>query len=131
MDMEYIVNIKEEYDFKLKGYTQKFDGFFIETSRQTIKLGISNGQSCCEDFGYFMSLDDIEEFIGSQIFSIEIVNECLAKDKLRDIYEGGCMFVDINTTVGTLQFTAYNEHNGYYGHEAVVVSEQLNEEVSL
>ena len=34
------------------------------------------------------------------------------------------MFVNINTSNGALQFAAYNEHNGYYGHEAVVISEK-------
>ncbi|MEL3959481.1 hypothetical protein NST17_20225 [Caldifermentibacillus hisashii] len=35
------------------------------------------------------------------------------------------MFVDIITSNGTLQFVAYNEHNGYYGHEAKVISTQI------
>ena len=28
------------------------------------------------------------------------------------------MFVNINTSNGLLQFAAYNNHNGYYGHNA-------------
>jgi len=36
------------------------------------------------------------------------------------------MFVDLKTDRGKLQFVAYNEHNGYYGHEAEVICNQLN-----
>ena len=34
-------------------------------------------------------------------------------------------------TAGTLQFTAYNEHNGYYSHDAFVISNQIKYEISL
>jgi tRNA(Ile2) C34 agmatinyltransferase TiaS len=46
-------------------------------------------------------------------------------------FEGGVMFVNIETNEGTLQFVAYNEHNGYYGHIAKVQSMQLSHEVVL
>ena len=39
--------------------------------------------------------------------------------------EGGVMFVNLETDMGTLQFVAYNEHNGYYGHEAKVQCTKL------
>jgi hypothetical protein len=39
--------------------------------------------------------------------------------------------VNIDTDRGQLQFVAYNEHNGYYGHNAVVVSKQLTHEECL
>lgn len=43
--------------------------------------------------------------------------------------EGGdTMFVNIQTDRGILQFTAYNRHNGYYGHRAVVSCNQLDYE---
>ena len=35
------------------------------------------------------------------------------------------MFVNLETNKGTLQFVAYNEHSGYYGHEAKVQCTQL------
>ena len=44
---------------------------------------------------------------------------------------GDCMFVNVNTTEGLIQFTAYNCHNGYYGHDAVLISKQLNESECL
>lgn len=44
---------------------------------------------------------------------------------------GGAMFVNLETSEGLLQFAAYNSHNGYYGHEAVLISKQLNYEEGL
>ena len=41
------------------------------------------------------------------------------------------MFVDIVTDRGVLQFVAYNIHNGYYGHEAKVISTQLEHNETL
>lgn len=32
------------------------------------------------------------------------------------------MFINVETTRGLLQFAAYNEHNGYYGHDVLLVS---------
>lgn len=54
--MEKILRIEEIS----QDYT---DGYAIITNKQTIKLLISNSQSCCEEWGYFMSDDDLEYFI--------------------------------------------------------------------
>ena len=125
----------EEQTFKLdsKDYTT-FEGFLVVTNKQTIKVGIDSGQSCCEDYGYFMTNDEIDEFIGASLLSIDVVDDCLNKEKLKDLsfdYGGGVMFVNFETDKGTLQFTAYNEHNGYYGHEAVIISNQLTNKEGL
>jgi hypothetical protein len=45
--------------------------------------------------------------------------------------EDNAMFVNVETDRGTLQFVLYNSHNGYYGHKARVVSEQLKREEYL
>jgi hypothetical protein len=39
-----------------------------------------------------------------------------------DLDAGSAMFINVETTKGLLQFVAYNEHNGYYGHEVKLVS---------
>lgn len=128
--MEKIIKITEK-SFNTSKYDD-YDGFIIQTDKQLIKLGISNGQSCCETYGYFMSDDNLEEFVGASLLSLNIVDDCLLPKKLEDdFYEGGTMFVNIETDKGTLQFTAYNSHNGYYSHEAVVISEQLNHDEYL
>ena len=100
----------------------RFDGYVLTLEGGSqVKLGINNGQCCCENWGYLISEDDLSEFVGSEYHGVEVVDTKLAHVEMRDIYEGSCMFVNINTSNGVLQFVAYNEHNGYYGHEAVVI----------
>lgn len=124
--MEKIVRV-EEATFKFSDDDwQTYEGFQIITDKQTIKLGIGNKQFCCEDWGYFITNDDATEFEGAQLLSVDLVDMCLNKSKAPELYEGGVMYVNLETSEGTLQFTAYNEHNGYYGHNTVVVSQQLN-----
>jgi hypothetical protein len=131
--MEKILKI-EECGFKLnEDDCHSYEGFQILTDKQTIKLGISHHQSCCEQYGYFMTNDDLDDFEDANIIDIKIVDECLNVKKLEDMdfYQPYLMFVNIETDKGTIQFTAYNEHNGYYGHDAVVISEQLKHETYL
>lgn len=117
--MSKIVSIKETTFGE--GWSS-YDGFVIKMSDDTdVKLGISNGQSCCENWGYLMSEDNLEQFVGAEIFGISGVGEALDHVEVKDVHEGGIMFVNINTSHGLLQFVAYNEHNGYYGHHAVVI----------
>ena len=124
--MEKIIKI-EETTFKIDDY-QEFDGFQIVTDKQIIKLGISNSQNCCENWGYFMTNDDLQEFKGSTLQDISITDTALNSKKIEneELHEPDLMFVNLTTDNGVLQFTAYNEHNGYYGHDAVVISKQLN-----
>lgn len=131
--MEKILRI-EETNFKTKENDwNSYEGFQVITEKQTIKLGISDGQSCCERSGYFMSEDDFTDFIGANLIDLAITDTCLNTKKLEDeeLYEPDLMFVNLNTDKGLLQFVAYNSHNGYYGHSAVVVSEQLTHEEVL
>lgn len=113
------------------------DGFAILTNKQKIHLLIDNRQSCCENWGYFMSEDDITKFLGATLLGVHITDTVLNS---RDLnlgesgsfsYGGDTMFVNLETSAGLLQFVAYNEHNGYYGHSARVTSEQLNYETVL
>jgi len=127
--MKEIIQAIGEVTFK-DGW-HNYDGYSVTTNKQTIKLGIDNGQCCCENWGYFWTNDNVEEFIGAEVLDVKIVDECLDVHQAPEIYEGGVMFVTIVTDRGDLQFTAYNEHNGYYGHAAIVVSEQLTEEIVL
>lgn len=106
-----------------------YDGYKITTTEQEIYMVISNTQSCCESFGYFWSNDNVQEFVDTELINIAVTDEQYEKSILekRDItlYEGGAVFVDIITNKGVLQFTIYNEHNGYYGHSVKIVSNQL------
>jgi len=108
------------------------DGYIIDTDKQQIKLGIDNWQACCENWGYFMSEDNLNDFIGAEIRSVAVVDtELRSYEELEALYEGDTMFVNIETTNGLLQFVAYNEHNGYYGHDACVISQQVTQEENL
>lgn len=129
--MEKILRIEEATFKKSPEGWSNYDGWQIITDQQTIKIGIQNGQDCCENWGYVISNDNPDEFIGATINEIKIVDTALNAAKAPEIYEGAAMFVNIETDKGTLQFTTYNEHNGYYGHEAVLISQQLNHEETL
>lgn len=103
-----------------------YDGYIIVTDNQTIKMGISNGQQCCENWGYLITNDMIQEFIGSNLLSVTVVDDLLMPVNIDALNEGSVMFINIETDNGTLQFVAYNEHNGYYSHNAVFISRDLN-----
>jgi hypothetical protein len=136
MNKEKIISIKEadftlskeEYAKVSNAILRKYAGFQIETDKQIIKLGISNDQLCCEDWGYLMSNDDFEEFEGSSLLEISITDTALNTKKLekQELSYPELMFVNFATDRGTLQFVAYNQHEGYYGHEVVILSNQIN-----
>lgn len=130
--MEKILRIEETNWKNNKDDWSGFEGFQIITDEQTIKVGVSDSQSCCESFGCIITNDETPDFIGAEILSITRVDTAL---KSHDVFEsldcGDVMFINIETTKGLLQFAAYNSHNGYYGHTGVVISKQLNEEAHL
>jgi hypothetical protein len=109
------------------------EGFNIVTTVQTIKLAIDSFQSCCGNWGYLFTNDSTEEFIGAEVLGLALTDTSLNLQKLdpSGFYSGSCMFVNIETNKGTLQFVAYNDHNGYYSHDAVVISTQLTHETYL
>lgn len=132
--MEKILSITET-TFQNGRWNSNYDGYVIQTDKQEIKVGISNGQSCCEDWGYLMSNDDLNDFIGAELISLNTTDEQLSTVNFdtEDHWssETAAMFVTFITSNGPLQFIAYNTHNGYYGHDAVLVSNQLNHEETL
>lgn len=140
--MEKIISIKEVHNVPgINAWSSKCDGYEVTTDKQTIMLLIENGQSCCESWGYFMSDDFLTEYIGADLHSIKVTDEAL-KTKVYDtdeikhsVNEWGkgtrIMFVNMETSNGVLQFVAHNSHNGYYGHTAYVISDQLTKEEDL
>lgn len=100
--------------------TNRYGGYQIELNDNTkIILGMDDSQHCCENYGYFFSNDNLEFFIGAEVLDVLVVDEQLITIPIKE-YQGDAIFVNVETDRGTLQFTAYNEHNGYYGHEVVV-----------
>lgn len=116
------------------------EGYEIITDQRTLRFVIDSFQSCCESWGYFLTEDDPACFIGAELLAVELTDtnrsnrtfvrgygydeyEVPGDDRQREhLDEGGVMFVDIKTGRGTLQFVAYNAHNGWYGHTARVTS---------
>jgi len=132
--METILEIKDyESDEKYPNVA----GYEVVTNKQKIRLFIDNEGQCCENWGYFWCNDDPQEFVGAEVTDVCLVDGALEKTLLEfhcehhNSEETALMFVNIETDKGTLQFVAYNEHNGYYGHKATVESGQLHEEEYL
>lgn len=107
------------------------DGFDVSTDTQTIKLRMDTDTSCCESPGYFMSEEDTTQFVGARLISVQVVDEALSTVEVPDVYDGGVMFVNIETDKGLLQFVAYNSQNGYYSHPASVTCTQITHEEYL
>jgi len=107
------------------------DGYEIVTNRQVIRMGIDQNRRCCEDFGYLMSNDNISEFEGHYLIDIKVVDEFLNVKDIKHYVNANTMFVNFETSNGTLQFVSYNEHNGYYAHAAYICCLAFNEHTFL
>lgn len=122
--MEKILRIGESIFKENENSLETFIGYQILTNKQTIKIGISDDQKCCEDFGYLITNDDIIDFIGVELYRMT-VTDCSLHNKIIKELEfkeyGDAMFVNFETSIGTLQFVVYNAHNGRYGHNAVLI----------
>ncbi len=129
--MEKILNIEVVSNCKLynkEGNLYYCDGYVIKTNLQEINIGISNGQDCCEYWGYITSEDNFKNFIGAELLSVEIVDGEYKSKKVNlpeDVSSDDCVFVNVQTSEGTLQFVLYNVHNGYYGHSVIISSNQI------
>jgi hypothetical protein len=117
--------------------TDDVSGYEVKTTKQIIKLYISNQQDCCENWGFLWCNDDPQEFIGASILNVSLTDKELNTENLKEVIHDEnfedfmVMFVNIETDRGTLQFIAYNEHNGFYGHEATVECKQLKHKEKL
>lgn len=145
VNAEIILGIEEFEDNE--GFWQK-GGYLVTTNHQEIFFSMDMSPSCCESFGYFISEDDAEKFIGEELLGIEVTDTNrlgtvvfasgwkdtpLHPDGIEVIHldAGEVMFVDIKTTRGIFQLAAYNAHNGYYGHTASITSKQVTTEKTL
>lgn len=111
---------------------RSMDGYLVKTNDHAIRVLIDNGQSCCENWGYFSSDDDLSTFVGSELNDIELTDTALKTESLPedvrgyrdkeqiDVDEGGIQFVTFQTSSGSFQLAVYNAHNGYYGHGILV-----------
>lgn len=118
----------------LCGYSS-MDGYKVETEKHVFYVLIDNGQSCCENWGYMSSEDDLNYFIGSELIEINVTDTALNKKVLTQMDEelinsNEIQFVDFKTNNGIFQLAVYNSHDGYYGHGILVAKDNeilLNE----
>lgn len=101
-------------------------GWLVRTNKQAIRVLIDDQSRCCEGWGYLVSEDDPSSYVGAELRGVSVVDEALRKYEAIDWGPdcGGAMFVNLDTSRGTLQFAVYNGHNGYYGHDVLIESEQ-------
>jgi len=133
-EIEYMENLwKTHKDPHHNNY--RYEGYKIVTDKQVIYLLIDSDQQCSEHWGYISSEDTFSKFIGAELKDISIIDEELMTKKLdkqmkKDLgadsmYDGDAIFINLDTNNGKLQFALYNEHNGYYGHNVKVISNQI------
>lgn len=140
--METILSIEPHEQGDQRGIRNA--GFKVVTTDQEILLLIDDLAACCESWGYFLTEDDTSKFIGAALTNVAITDTnrstrifCTSPEPWEDVPntvyldDGEVLFVDLETDRGVLQFVAYTAHNGYYGHEARVISKQLGFEKIL
>lgn len=111
---------------------REFCGYKIKTNLRTLYLIVNSYKQCCESFGYscvsegvIITEDDIETFLQADLIDLDVSTEnnqikSLLKERF-GLYETiYAVFIDVKTSKGVLQFTLYNSHNGWYGHEAYI-----------
>lgn len=90
-----------------------------------IKFGIRSYQDCCENWGYLHSPDDVQEVVGGRFLSLEEVDNLspAAKEALEceGVHDDSFQAMRLVTSKGTVDFVVYNEHNGYYSHDVILV----------
>lgn len=114
----------------------RYSGVKIITNTQEILLLIDDSDRCCEHWGHLSSHDDAKEFIGAELLSIIETDSELHTKEIKEMEDMNisidcAYFITLKTSKGDLQFTIYNEHNGYYGHDVVIKSTQLTRNFSL
>lgn len=110
------------------GATGNMEGYKIKTDKHEFYVLIDSDQCCCESWGYFISEDDYNKFVGGELFEVNLTDKCLNSKKFEESgyyeEEGGIQFVDFVTSKGKFQLAVYNAHNGYYGHPILVLKDE-------
>lgn len=123
-----IIEISEVFNVEGGSSWHKLDGYRVKTEGHEFLVLISNGQCCCEHWGYMTSDDNLPFYIGAELLSVKATDTALNKAKVDEEAPygfdcGGIQFVDFETDKGTFQLAVYNAHNGYYGHTVRLVKD--------
>lgn len=131
IDNEKIISIEEisgKFAVHRNGVFEECDGYAVTTESHTYSIIIENGQNCCENWGYFSAGGEFSDFIGKKLVKLRIQStesaESFRELDRMEIESSSAEFVDFIVDDGmVLQFTVYNEHNGYYGHDIYVLKD--------
>ncbi len=123
------LNTIKHYTFS--GYKITLEGDYCRPECTEIFIVIEDGQASGEEFGYLTTNDDLSEYIGCTVKSlnaVDVVNGKYLKNTVLPcgVHRSEAVFVNIEVYGNTpLQFAVYNSHNGFYGHQVVISSEHL------
>lgn len=124
---ERILSIRKIDDFSYRNeyFFERMAGYEIKTRYTSVYVLISNTQHCCEKFGYVYTADfDLEDYINTVIKKVVIKRGGFTEDRDR------AEFVDIETSIGTLQFCVYNDNSSYsHGTTVLVVNDSDNNKI--
>lgn len=118
------ISYKDSYHIPGSDRFARYEGVLVEYEDGTANFfGIQDGQQCCESYGYISWQEDTDfnDYIGAEVRNISFVETSGNREFIdwvvdRDIDINDCMFFDVETNKGDLNFAVYNHHNGYYGH---------------
>lgn len=114
--------VKRNLNQYYPGSYDEYAGYEIVTNRHTYHVLIDSDQQCCENWGYMTTLDNPDEYIGAELLAVTTTDDQLATTQIEKSFGeyADTMFVTFETNLGRFQITLYNEHNGYYAHNAIV-----------
>lgn len=127
--MGRIKSIETLHDIEI---TQKpyslYSGYLInlDNDRGCFVL-IESGQFSYENSGYVISTDEPDDFIGAELLNVTLTSKALNTKQMmqeledNEIVESEAVFVNFETSAGLFQIAVYNSHDGYYGHDVVIV----------
>lgn len=110
-DPEIIQSIKQEIIIISK---TQYLGALITTNKRHIYFAIDNEDQCCEKYGFLdWHTEDANDLVGESLRHLKFsYKEDINKyDDPKQTW-----FIDIQCSGFSLTLTAYNAHNGYYGH---------------
>ena len=121
-DLKIIRDEAAEIDDFLDMYNERqdndFNGIVVSISKgRPIIFVIDNQMSCCEKVGVNIACPEglsRDDFIGAMITNVKWGREGRDEDMDYSFSE-----IIIETTIGNLTLTAFNEHNGYYSHDVI------------
>jgi hypothetical protein len=127
---EKILSFEPNYNIgDFNSYTEELDmecdypthiGLLITTEKRKLFIGIRNEQDCCEtwDQKTLMPEIPITDDLILKSFKWDTPNSCFDLKEVEDeIYLFNMEFIVTSEGVDyPIIWSAYNEHNGYYGH---------------